>query len=112
MAEVTDFPKRVVIALAHAVNYLSEFGIADVLLETKFFNKFATRTHMLLAANTLINLDVYRNGAESGMEGSLIHHVDKTQTKFGARLLKNWIGRPLVDKRCVKFAGINEALTS
>lgn len=101
MAEITDFPKRVVVALAHAVEYLSKFGLADVLLETKFFSRFTTQTHMLLAANTLINLEVYRNETDYTVEGSLIHILDKTQTKFGARLLKSWIGRPLVNKRCV-----------
>jgi DNA mismatch repair protein MSH3 len=25
--------------------------------------------------------------------------LDRTVTKFGARLLKSWVGRPLVDKR-------------
>jgi DNA mismatch repair protein MSH3 len=99
MAEITDFPKRVVVALAHSIKYLSEFGLADALLETKFFNKFATRTHMLLAANTLINLEVYRNETDYTTKGSLIHLMDQTQTKFGARLLMSWIGRPLVDKR-------------
>lgn len=99
MAEITDFPNRVVVALAHAVKYLSTFGIADALFETKFFCKFTTRTHMLLAANTLINLEVYRNGTDNTSKGSLLEVLDKTQTKFGARLLKSWIGRPLVDKK-------------
>lgn len=56
MAAVTDFPKRVVVALAHAIKHLSTFGLADALLETEFFSKFTTREHMLLNANTLINL--------------------------------------------------------
>ena len=56
MAGVSDFPKPVVIALAHIVRYLSEFEVADALLETKFFSKFTERTHMLLNANTLTNL--------------------------------------------------------
>lgn len=99
MAEITDFPKHVVVALAHAIKHLSAFGIADALLETKFFNKFTTKAHMLLAANTLINLEVFRNETDHTIKGSLIEVLNKTQTKFGARLLKSWIGRPLVDKK-------------
>lgn len=99
MAEVTDFPKRVVVALAHAIKYLSAFGVADALLETKFFSKFTTRAHMLLAANTLVNLEVYRNETDYTVKGSLMEILNRTDTKFGARLLKSWIGRPLVDKR-------------
>lgn len=101
MADITNFPKRVVIALAHVIKYLSMFGLADVLLETRFFSRFTTQTHMLLAANSLINLEVYRNETDCTVKGSLIHILDKTKTKFGARLLRSWIGRPLVNKRCV-----------
>ena len=99
MATVTGFPKPVVVALAHAIQYLSAFGIADALLETKFFTKFATRAHMLLAANTLTNLEIYRNNTNNSIRGSLIWILDQTKTKFGARLLRSWVGRPLVDKR-------------
>ncbi|EKM83024.1 hypothetical protein AGABI1DRAFT_34226 [Agaricus bisporus var. burnettii JB137-S8] len=102
MAEVTAFPQRVVIALAQVIKYLSNFGIADALLETKFFSEFTTRTHMLLAANTLINLEIYKNTTDGTTKGSLLEVLDKTQTKFGARLLKSWIGRPLVDRNALQ----------
>jgi hypothetical protein len=92
-------PKRVITALAHTINYLSAFGLADALLETKFFNKFTTRAHMLLAANTLANLEIYRNETDKSTHGSLMWILDRTKTKFGARLLRDWVGRPLVDKR-------------
>ncbi|KAG6896947.1 hypothetical protein C0992_005153 [Termitomyces sp. T32_za158] len=65
MAEIADFPKRVVIALAHAIRYLSAFSIADAFLETKFFTRFTAKTHMLLAANTLTNLEIYRNETDA-----------------------------------------------
>lgn len=99
MAEVTDFPKGVLIALAHAIKHLSAFGIADAFLETRFFSRFASRAHMLLAANTLTNLEIYRNETDYSVNGSLIWILDRTKTKFGARLLRTWVGRPLVDKR-------------
>jgi len=99
MAAITDLPQRVVIALAHSIKYLSNFGIADAFLETKFFTKFTTRAHMLLAANTLINLEIFRNDTDNTTRGSLIWVLDRTKTKFGARLLRSWISRPLVDKR-------------
>lgn len=101
MAEVADFPKRVVIALAHAIKHLSAFSIADAFLETKFFSKFTTRAHMLLAANTLTNLEIYRNETDHTTRGSLIWILDRTKTKFGARLLRSWVGKPLVDKRYI-----------
>lgn len=117
MAAIADFPKRVVIVLAAAIKHLSAYGIADAFLETKFFSKFTTRTHMLLNANTLKNLyvssvlwtfvwrsaftrrEIYRNETDFTSKGSLMWILDKTTTKFGARLLRSWVGRPLIDKR-------------
>ncbi len=55
-ATVTNFPQQVVVALAHVMKYLANFNVADALLETQFFTKFAERTHMLLNGNTLTNL--------------------------------------------------------
>ena len=56
MANIANFPKQVVVALAHAVKYLSAFDVADALVATQFFTKFTERTHMLLNGNTLTNL--------------------------------------------------------
>jgi DNA mismatch repair protein MSH3 len=58
MHEVAAFPKQVIIALAQCIEYLSAFRVADALLATNFFAKFASRAHMLLNANTLTNLCV------------------------------------------------------
>lgn len=99
MAETMDFPRRVIIALAHAIKHLSSFGIADAFAEARFFTKFTTKANMILAANTLINLEIFRNGDDGTDRGSLISVLDKTKTKFGARLLRHWVGHPLVDSR-------------
>ncbi|OCH90300.1 hypothetical protein OBBRIDRAFT_826026 [Obba rivulosa] len=97
MAAIADFPKLVVVALAYCIKYLSKFGIEDCLLETNFFAKFTERTHMLLNGNTLTNLEIYRNETDYTLKGSLMWILDHTSTKFGARMLRSWVGRPLVD---------------
>lgn len=125
MAAVSEFPKLVVLALAYAVKYLAAFRVEDCLRETKFFAKFTERTHMLLNGNTLTNLcvpsastlesllqcahahgdwagrEIYRNQTDYTTKGSLMWILDQTSTKFGARMLRSWVGRPLVDMRCV-----------
>ena len=58
MAEVTDFPKQVIVALARCIEYLAAFRVADALMATNFFAKFTTRAHMLLNGNSLTNLCV------------------------------------------------------
>ncbi|KAF8894689.1 muts domain V-domain-containing protein [Infundibulicybe gibba] len=114
MAVATDFPKRVIVALAHLIKHLSAFSIADALLETRFFNKFTTMAHMLLASNTLTNLEIYRNETDHTARGSLIWILDQTKTKFGARLLRTWVGRPLVDKHALqdRTDAVEEILSS
>jgi DNA mismatch repair protein MSH3 len=99
LAAAVDFPKCVTVALAHVIRHLKAFAIADVLLETQFFDKFSSRVHMLLGANTLANLELYRNETDSTVKGSLLWVLDNTKTRFGARMLKQWIARPLIDKR-------------
>ncbi|EIM90301.1 DNA mismatch repair protein MSH3 [Stereum hirsutum FP-91666 SS1] len=98
MAAVTDFPKQVVIALAQCIRHLEAFDIADSLLATKFFSAFITTNHMLLNGNTLTNLEIYRNETDFTTRGSLMWILDRTTTKFGSRLLRSWVGRPLVNK--------------
>ena len=41
--------------------------------------------------------EIYRNQTDFTEKGSLLWILDRTKTRFGARLLKTWIGRPLVD---------------
>ncbi|KAG9018923.1 Mismatch repair protein msh3 [Tulasnella sp. 427] len=98
MATLVDFPKQVIVALAHAIQYLVNFKVADAFLEATFFSTFASRTHMLLNGTTLTNLEIYRNSTDFTEKGSLLWILDHTKTRFGSRLLKSWIGRPLVDK--------------
>ncbi|KAI0948577.1 hypothetical protein AcV7_009281 [Taiwanofungus camphoratus] len=102
VAAVAAFPNLVLLALAHSVKYLSNFNVEDALRETKFFAKFAERTHMLLNGNTLTNLEIYRNETDYSTRGSLMWILDHTSTKFGARMLRSWVGRPLVDLRILK----------
>ncbi|KAL1748072.1 muts domain V-domain-containing protein [Schizophyllum fasciatum] len=114
MAAAADFPPLVVVALAHTIRHLSAFGLADALRETRFFARFAARTHMLLAGNTLRNLEIYANETDGDVRGSLLWVLDRTQTKFGARLLRSWVGRPLIDKRALdeRVAAVEELVSS
>ncbi|OAX39197.1 hypothetical protein K503DRAFT_690106 [Rhizopogon vinicolor AM-OR11-026] len=98
LAIVAGLPQLVVISLAHAIKYLSTFSIADAVLAVKFFTRFTERSHMLLNGNTMTNLEIYQNQTDFTTKGTLISILDHTATKFGARLLKNWIGKPLTNR--------------
>lgn len=58
MAAVIDMPNGVVIALAHMIQHLRNFGLQDIFIQSRFFAKFTSRAHMLLNGNTLSNLSV------------------------------------------------------
>jgi DNA mismatch repair protein MSH3 len=115
--DVIGFPKPVVVALAHAVRYLISYGLSDAFKRTTFFTTFLTRSHMLLNANTLENLyvcalvnhlslrhcfrEIFQNQTDYTRIGSLIWILDRTLTRFGARQLRQWVSRPLVNQRRV-----------
>ncbi|WWC87833.1 uncharacterized protein L201_002726 [Kwoniella dendrophila CBS 6074] len=94
---LVDFPKQVVIALCTAIQYMKTFGLQDAFKHRSSFAKFINRAHMLLSSNTLVNLEIYRNQDDGGIYGSLLWLLDHCKTRMGRRLLREWIGRPLLD---------------
>nr|XP_019050346.1 DNA mismatch repair protein MSH3 [Kwoniella bestiolae CBS 10118]OCF29276.1 DNA mismatch repair protein MSH3 [Kwoniella bestiolae CBS 10118] len=92
---LVDFPKQVVVALSIAVQYMKTFGLQDAFKHRSSFAKFINRAHMLLSSNTLVNLEIYRNQDDGSIYGSLLWRNCKT--RMGRRLLREWIGRPLLD---------------
>ncbi|KIJ23127.1 hypothetical protein M422DRAFT_56955, partial [Sphaerobolus stellatus SS14] len=98
VAYLMDLPQLVVTALAYITKHLSVFGLSDTVTKLKFFDKFSTRTHMLLDASTIRNLEIFRNQTDYTEYGSLFSVMDRTATHFGKRLLKSWICRPLIDR--------------
>lgn len=47
--------------------------------------------------------EIYQNQTDFTTKGSLLWILDKTMTRFGARLLKSWVGRPLLDRAYVVY---------
>ncbi|KAL1916809.1 uncharacterized protein VTP21DRAFT_5513 [Calcarisporiella thermophila] len=96
-SEIMRFPRNVIVCLAALISHLRDFGLEHVFSLTKYFHPFSTRMHMLLNGNTLANLEIYRNQTDFSEKGSLFWVLDHTRTSFGRRLMRRWVGRPLVD---------------
>jgi len=96
--KVLKLPEQVTVCLSAMITHLTEYGLEHVFDLTKYFQSFSTRSHMILNGNTLTSLEVYQNQTDHTEKGSLFWTVDKTQTRFGQRLLRKWVGRPLLDK--------------
>jgi DNA mismatch repair protein MSH3 len=65
---------------------------------------------MLLNGNTLTSLEIYQNQTDYTAKGSLFWSLDRTMTRFGGRLLRKWIGRPLLDRESLeeRLAAVEE----
>jgi len=88
----------VTVCLSAMITHLTAYGLEHVFDLTKFFQPFSARSHMLLGGNTLTSLEVYQNQTDHTGRGSLFWTLDRTQTRFGQRLLRKWVGRPLLDR--------------
>lgn len=96
--KVLHLPEHVTICLSAMINHLKEYGLEHIFDLTKYFQSFTTRQHMLINGSTLESLEIYRNSTDHTERGSLFWALDKTTTRFGQRLLRRWVGRPLLDK--------------
>ncbi|KAK4180755.1 muts domain V-domain-containing protein [Triangularia setosa] len=99
LEKVLKLPESVTICLSAMITHLIEYGLQHIFGLTKYFQSFSTRQHMLVNGTTLESLEVYRNSTDHSEKGSLMWALDKTQTRPGQRLLRKWIGRPLLDQQ-------------
>ncbi|KAK5707402.1 Mismatch repair protein msh3 [Elasticomyces elasticus] len=96
--KIHKLSENATICLSAMITHLTEYGLQHVFDLTKYFQSFSARSHMLLNGNTLTSLEIYRNQTDNGERGSLFWTLDRTVTRFGQRLLRKWVGRPLLDK--------------
>ncbi|KAH7401823.1 DNA mismatch repair protein MSH3 [Phaeosphaeria sp. MPI-PUGE-AT-0046c] len=96
--KVHQLSEHITICLSAMITYLSDYGLEHVFDLTKYFQPFSARSYMLLNGNTLSSLEIYQNQTDYTSKGSLFWTMDRTKTRFGQRLLRKWVGRPLIDK--------------
>ena len=108
--KILGLPENVIVCLSAMIEHMKDYGLEHVFDLTKYFQSFSARSHMLLNGNTLTSLEIYQNQTDHTPKGSLFWTLDRTMTKFGARLLRKWIGRPLLDKQCLeeRLAAVEE----
>ncbi len=95
-------------------------GILSYLRETQKSNmsKFETIKYysieefMTIDENAQKGLELLATIRDKNYKGSLLHAINKTSTNMGARLLKNWMIRPLIDINEIKNRqeGVDELL--
>lgn len=98
LQKVLTLPEQVTICLSAMISHMTDYGLEHVFELTKYFQHFSARSHMLLNGNTLVSLEIYQNQTDHSAKGSLFWTLDRTHTRFGQRMLRKWVGRPLLDK--------------
>jgi DNA mismatch repair protein MutS len=58
---------------------------------------YSTDSFMTLDGQTIRNLELFQGGRWGESGNSLLSIIDLTKTAMGGRLLKNWLGHPLLD---------------
>jgi DNA mismatch repair protein MSH3 len=97
--KVPKLSENATMCLSALITHLTDYGLQNVFDLTKNFHSFSARAHMLLNGTTLSSLEIYRNQTDREERGSLFWTLDRTQTRFGQRLLRKWVGRPLLDRQ-------------
>jgi len=91
----TDLPLAIS-AAGSIIHYIQETQKV-VLGQLTRLSTYSTASFMALDVNTQNNLELFRSGALRTASGSLLSIIDLTKTAMGGRLLKRWLGQPLLD---------------
>jgi DNA mismatch repair protein MutS len=88
---------RLAVGAAGAALAYVEAADRDVARLLRMLRTDRPGTHMALDASTRRNLDLTRTARTGNRTGTLLHVLDQTRTPMGGRLLRRWLGAPLLD---------------
>ena len=91
-----DMPAAIA-AAAQALRYLQATHL-NALPRLSGLTTYSTSQFMVIDATTRRNLELTES-LRGGKQGTLVALLDKTRTPMGARLLRQWVVQPLLDKR-------------
>jgi DNA mismatch repair protein MutS len=83
-------------AAGAVVAYLRETQ-RDLVAQITALETYSISGFMTLDAHTRRNLELFESGRGGGVKGSLLWVLDSTRTPMGGRLLRRWLGEPLLD---------------
>jgi len=83
-------------AAGSIIRYIEETQ-KGVLGQLTQLSTYSTGSFMALDVNTQSNLELFHAGRSRMAGGSLLSIIDLTKTAMGGRLLKRWLGQPLLD---------------
>jgi DNA mismatch repair protein MutS len=85
-------------ALVHYVKETQQ----DSLPQLSRLATYSIHSFMTLDGQTIRNLELFQGGRWAETENSLLSIIDLTRTAMGGRLLRNWLGHPLLELATLK----------
>jgi len=83
-------------AAGSLIHYVRETQ-KEALSQLTGLTTYSTDSFMIIDGQTCRNLELFQGGRWGETGNSLLSIIDLTKTAMGGRLLKNWLGHPLVD---------------
>jgi DNA mismatch repair protein MutS len=83
-------------AAGAVIHYVGETQVS-VLAQIDRLSTYSTQAFMIVDAQTRRNLELFSSSRWGTVSGSLLSVIDFTRTAMGGRLLKKWLGQPLLD---------------
>lgn len=78
------------------LHYLKETQ-RDVLRQITRLSTYSTESFMILDPQTRRNLELFKTNRTGAVGGSLLSVIDLTKIPMGGRLLRKWLGQPLLE---------------
>ena len=88
-------------AAAIILRYL-EMSQRGVLTLITRLSTYSTKSFMIIDPQTKRNLELFQTAREGTTHGSLLTIIDLTKTSMGGRLLRKWLGQPLLNLSDIK----------
>ena len=86
-------------AIIHYLDINQKTGLQQI----TSLGTYSAEAHMILDPQTKRNLGLFEDGRWNEKKSSLLTVLDKTKTGMGSRLLRRWIGQPLLDLNELKL---------
>ena len=86
-------------AIIHYLDINQKTGLQQI----TSLDTYSAEAHMILDPQTKRNLGLFEDGRWNEKKSSLLTVLDKTKTGMGSRLLRRWIGQPLLDLNELKL---------
>jgi len=85
-----------IMAAGALIHYVKETQ-KETLPQLSKLTTYSTDSFMTLDGQTIRNLELFQGGRWGETGNSLLSIIDLSKTAMGGRLLKNWLGHPLLD---------------